>query len=214
MNASAESSREARCARGRIAIEFILLAILVMPWRMLLAAEQERFLTGQILVATDAMRDPRFAQSLIYIVRHDADGTLGLVVNRPIAKGSLDDLLKGFGVQTKNAPGEIIIHFGGPVSTRQGFVLHSDEVLLENSIRVKDGLAMTSDVKLLEAIAQGKGPRQSLFMFGYAGWAPGQLEAEIKADSWFSIPGDKTLIFGKDAEGKWKQATARRQIPL
>jgi putative transcriptional regulator len=55
---------------------------------------------------------------------------------------------------------------------------------------------------------------QSLFMFGYAGWAPGQLEAEIKADSWFSIPGDKSLIFGKDAEGKWKQATARRQIPL
>jgi putative transcriptional regulator len=86
--------------------------------------------------------------------------------------------------------------------------------LLENSTKVRDGIAMTSDVKLLQAVAQGKGPRQILFMLGYAGWGPGQLEAEIKAASWIVIPGEKSLIFGKDAERKWGQAMDRRRIPL
>jgi putative transcriptional regulator len=137
-----------------------------------------------------------------------------LIINRPLAKGPIGDLLKGFGVEAKNPQGEIIVHYGGPVSTRQGFLLHSDDVLLENSTKAKDGIAMTSDTKLLEAMAQGKGPRLALFMLGYAGWAPGQLEAEIKADSWFTIPGDRALIFGKDAERKWKLASERRRIPL
>jgi len=85
---------------------------------------------------------------------------------------------------------------------------------LENSTKVKDGIAMTSDIKIIEAIAAGKGPRQSLIMLGYAGWAPGQLEAEIKNNAWFVIPADKSLIFGRDAEKKWHQATDRRQTPL
>lgn len=187
------------------------LLFLAMP---LTAAENERFLAGQLLVAAEEMADPRFAESVIYMVRHDAQGALGLVVNRPLAQGPLNDLLKGFGVEAKNPKREIIIHYGGPVSSRQGFVLHSDDVVLESSKKVKDGIAMTSDTKLLEAMAQGKGPQQALFMLGYAGWGPGQLEAEIQAEAWFAIPGDKSLIFGKDAESKWKQATDRRRIPL
>ena len=107
-----------------------------------------------------------------------------------------------------------VIHYGGPVSSLQGFVLHSDDVKLENSTKVKDGIAMTSDIKMIEAIAAGKGPRQSLIMLGYVGWAPGQLEAEIKNNAWFVIPADKSLIFGRDAEKKWHQATDRRQTPL
>jgi putative transcriptional regulator len=192
----------------------MLLAVLLMPCPAALAAEQERFLTGQLVVATEAMKDPRFVESVIYMVSHDAEGALGLIVNRPLAEGPLDDLLKGFGVELKAPKGEIIIHYGGPVGSRQGFVLHSEDVLLENSTKVSDGIAMTSDVKLLQAVAEGKGPRQILFMLGYAGWGPGQLEAEIKAHSWFVIPGDKSLIFAKDAERKWGQAMDRRRIPL
>jgi len=178
------------------------------------AAERERFLTGQLLVATPEMKDPRFAESVIYMVKHDATGAMGLVINKPIAKGSIEDLLKGFGLEGKNSKREIIIHYGGPVGARQGFVLHSDETLLENSTKVADGIAMTADVKMIEALAGGKGPRQLLFMLGYAGWAPGQLEAELKTNSWFILPGDKALIFGGDADKKWRQAMDKRQIPL
>ena len=204
----------ARLRRVFLIYALSLLAASLALDRATIAAEQERFLTGQLLVATEEMTDPRFAESVIYMVNHDAQGALGLVINRPLAKGPLDDLLKGFGVEAKNPKGEIIIHYGGPVSSSQGFLLHSDDVLLESSTKVKDGIAMTSDTKLLEAMAQGKGPRQVLVMLGYAGWGPGQLEAETQADSWFAIPGDKSLIFGKDAERKWKQATDRRRVPL
>lgn len=180
----------------------------------LLPAEQHDALTGKLLVATEEMNDPRFIETVIYVVRHNAEGTLGLVVNRPVAKGPVADLLKGFGLPSEGAQGEIIVHYGGPVGQTQGFVLHSDEVLLESSIKTADGVAMTSDVKLIEAIARGKGPRQYVFLLGYAGWAPGQLEGELMANAWLVVPSDNTLIFGKDAEKKWRQATDKREIPL
>jgi len=178
------------------------------------AAEESDYLTGQLLVATPEMRDPRFVETVIYIVKHSAEGAFGLVINRPLAKGPVEDLLKGFGIDSSGAKGEIIVHYGGPVSPRAGFVLHSDDVLLEESAKVANGIAMTSDPKLIEAMAQGKGPRQSLFIMGYAGWAPGQLEGELKAGSWFVVSGDKALIFGQDADRKWRQAMDKRKIPL
>ena len=178
------------------------------------AADQDRFITGQLLVATPEMKDPRFAETVIYIVKHDADGAFGLVINRPMAKGPFEDLLKGFGTEINDAKGEVVIHYGGPVSMQQGFVLHSDDIMIESSMKVANGIAMTADVKMIEAMARGKGPSQSLVMLGYAGWAPGQLEMELKADSWFVIPGDKSLVFGKDADEKWREAMDKRQIPL
>lgn len=178
------------------------------------AAEQSDDLTGQLLVATPEMRDPRFVETVIYIVKHSAEGTFGLVINRPLAKGPVEDLLKGFGLESGGAKGEIVIHYGGPVSPRAGFVLHSDDVLLEESAKVANGIAMTSDPKLIEAMAQGKGPKQSLFIMGYAGWAPGQLEGELMAGSWYVVSGDKALIFGQDAERKWQQAMDKRKVPL
>ena len=178
------------------------------------AAEESDYLTGQLLVATPEMRDPRFAETVIYMVKHSAEGAFGLVINRPLAKGPIEDLLKGFGMDSSGAKGEIIIHYGGPVSPQAGFVLHSDDVLLEESAKVANGIAMTSDPKLIEAMAQGKGPQQSLFVLGYAGWAPGQLEGELLAGSWFVVSGDKALIFGKDADRKWQQAMDKRKIPL
>ena len=178
------------------------------------AAEGRRYHIGQLLVATAEMEDPRFAESVIYIVKHDSTGAMGLVINKPMAKGSIEDLLKGFGLEGKGSKSEITIHYGGPVGARQGFVLHSDETLLENSTKVASGIAMTADAKMIEAIAAGKGPRQSLFMLGYSGWAPGQLEEELKMNSWIVIPGDKAFIFDINADKKWRQAIDKQQIPL
>jgi putative transcriptional regulator len=177
-------------------------------------AQAEEFLTGQLLVASTEMKDPRFAESVIYMVKHDLEGALGLVINRPIAKGSMEDLLKGFGIADEHANGDIVLHYGGPVSRLTGFVLHSDDVTLENSTQAKDGIAMTADVKLIQQIAQGKGPRQYLVLLGYAGWAPGQLEGELLAGAWHAIPADKALIFDGDADKKWRRAMDNRQVPL
>jgi putative transcriptional regulator len=176
-------------------------------------AAQSNHLTGQLLVAASDMRDPRFVETVVYVVKHNEDGAMGFVINRPLAKGPSADLLRALGVESKGA-GEIVIHYGGPVNQRSGFVLHSDDFPTEKSTPVADGIAMTADVKLIEAMSQGKGPRQALFMLGYARWRPGQLEAELKGGFWFAIPGDKGLIFGKDADKKWQQAMDRKRIPL
>ena len=178
------------------------------------AADQDRFIPGQLLVATAEMKDPRFAEAIIYMVKHDADGAFGLVVNRPIAKGPFEDLLKGLGAEIEDAKGEVIIHYGGPVSAEQGFVLHSDDIVFENSIKLANGLAMTANINVIEAMARGRGPKLSLVVLGYAGWGPGQLEMELRANSWFVMSGDKSLIFGKDAGKKWQHAMNKRQIPL
>lgn len=189
------------------AIQLALLA-----WA-LTAAAGDRFFTGSLLVATSEIRDPRFAETVIYLVKHDASGAFGLVINKPMGKVSYQELLKGFGTDSASGKGDVVLHYGGPVGANEGFVLHSDETTLDSSTKVKDGIAMTADARMVQAMSQNKGARQALFMFGYTGWAPGQLEGELRANSWFIIPGDKNLIFGKDAEKKWRQANDRRQIP-
>jgi len=179
-----------------------------------LTAPANRFLAGQLLVASSEMKDPRFAESIIYMVKHDDTGALGLVVNKPVAKVTFDELLKGFGIDGTSAKGEIVVHYGGPVNRHQGFVLHSDEWVLDSSTKVKDGVAMTADAKMVQALASGKGPRQALLILGCAGWAAGQLEMELKANSWFAIGADKSLVFGNEPEKKWRRAMDKRQIPL
>jgi putative transcriptional regulator len=178
------------------------------------AAEQENSLAGRLLVALPEMKDPRFFESVIYIVRHDREGAFGLVINRPLTTAPIEEVLAGFGVDEKGGKGEIAIHYGGPVGSRQGFVLHSDDIVRENSTKINDGMAITSDATIIRDISLGKGPRQFLLIVGYAGWAPGQLEKELQAKAWFSIPADKEIIFSKQPEKKWQRAMDKRQVPL
>lgn len=192
----------------------IALAVMIVAFLKPSDSRTAENLAGRLLVASPDMRDPRFVETVIYMVKHGPEGAMGIVINRPLAKGAIEDLLKGIGAETKGARGEIVIHYGGPVSPEAGVILHSDDVLFENSTKVNDGIAMTTDARLIEAISRGKGPRQSLFAVGYAGWAPGQLENELKANAWFVVSGDKAFIFGKDADKKWRQAMDKRQIPL
>jgi putative transcriptional regulator len=169
---------------------------------------------GQLLVATDSLRDPRFVQSVVYMLRHDATGALGLVVNRPVATVSLARILESLGRDHDGARGDIRVHYGGPVESGRGFVLHSGEWMVDESQVVQDGIAVTSDPKVFEALGRGAGPRRVLFAVGYAGWAPGQLETEIEAGFWIVVNADEALIFDNDADAKWERATQRRRLTL
>ena len=174
--------------------------------------EETSNLTGQLLVAMPEMNDPNFTETVIYMIEHNENGATGLVINRPLAKGPIADLLKGIGAESENAKGEIIIHYGGPVEPGKAFVLHSDDYSDKGTTVLGGGLAVTTDVDIVRAMSQGKGPRRSIFVLGYAGWAPGQLEAEIKAGGWFSIPADAKLILDGDPATKWERAVARRKV--
>jgi len=174
-------------------------------------------LTGQFLVATDTLRDPRFARTVIYVVRHDANGAMGLVVNRPGRDIPLAPLLRKFGLDDRGVTGSVRAHYGGPVEIGQGFLLHTAEYATEGTERIAGDIAMTPTPGVLTAlgdIARGAGPRKSLFAIGYAGWAPGQLEGEIERGAWITVPADEALLFDEDPARKWDRATARRRITI
>jgi putative transcriptional regulator len=172
-------------------------------------------LAGQILVATPEMQDPRFARTVIYMVRHDATGAQGLVLNRPLRREiPLAVLLDQVGMESKGVQGMVRLHVGGPVEVQRVSVLHTAEYVGQGTLSIKDGIALTSEPDILRAIAQGKGPRRALFALGYAGWAPGQLEAEMKTGAWVRASADEALIFDEDYATKWDRAMARRKIDL
>jgi putative transcriptional regulator len=177
-------------------------------------AAQPASLAGQLLVARPELRDPRFSHTVVYIVRHDAGGAMGLILNRPIGEASLSELLEQAGLEGKSVDGKIRVHFGGPVEAPRGFVLHTADYKIDGTQVVKDGIAVTARPEILRAMGTGIGPRKSLFALGYAGWASGQMEGEIKAGSWEIVPADKALVFDEDYETKWERAIARRTIRL
>jgi putative transcriptional regulator len=172
----------------------------------------EGFLTGQLLVAMPAMADPRFAQSVIYVCAHTADGAMGLVVNRPIVKPSFDELLRQLEVAPVPPVRRIRLCAGGPVENGRGFVLHTVDWTGEGSLRVNDALALTASLDVLKAIAGGGGPREGLLALGYAGWGPGQLDNEIQQNAWLSVPAQETLLFDDGHETKWQRALATLRI--
>ena len=171
-------------------------------------------LAGQLLVATSEMGDPRFFHAVIYMIEHDASGAMGLLVNRPVATVPLARLLADVGADTAGVSGTIRVRLGGPVEVSRGAVLHTAEYAAKETLRVTSLVSVTWEPEVLRAIASGTGPRRSLFALGYAGWGPGQLEAEITAGAWIAVPADEELVFGDDDEEKWEQAISKRLIEL
>jgi len=167
------------------------------------------YLTGQLLVAMPQMRDPRFARSVIYMCAHNADGAMGLVVNRRVGSITFDDLLEQLGIGPNRRNDDIRIHFGGPVEQGRGFVLHSADYQQSGTMRVDEGVALTATLDILKEIAAGGGPRRSLLALGYAGWGPGQLDAEIQANGWLQVPADEGLVFDDDVDNKWERAIGK-----
>jgi len=179
--------------------------------------QADKSLAGQFLVATETLRDPRFARTVIYMVRHDASGALGLIVNRPVQDVPLVPLLRRFGLDDRGVNGTIRLHYGGPVEPTRGFFLHTAEYATEGTERVAGDLAVTPLTPrpvVLGDIAHGAGPRRFLFALGYAGWAAGQLEREIDSGAWITVPADETLLFDDDHTKKWDRAMSRRRLTI
>jgi putative transcriptional regulator len=170
------------------------------------------FLTGQLLIAMPAMTDPRFSQSVIYLCAHTPEGAMGLVLNKPIQRPSFDDLLRQLEVAPAPPARRIRLCAGGPVDNARGFVLHTADWTGEGSLRVDDGLALTASLDVLKAIAEGGGPREGILALGYAGWGPGQLDAEIQQNAWLSVPADETIVFDGEHNTKWRRALGKLKI--
>lgn len=178
------------------------------------ATAQQAFLTGQFLVAAPGMGDPRFYHAVILVVRHDKEGALGIVVNRPVETEPIGRLLEDLGQSGSGASGKVELFAGGPVQPEVGFVLHSAEYRRAGTLAIDGKIAMSSSPAVLRDIADGHGPRKYILAFGYAGWGPGQLEAELREQAWFTAPDDPKLLFDADRATLWQTALERRSRAL
>jgi len=171
------------------------------------------FLTGQLLVAAPSMGDPRFDHTVVLVVRHDASGALGLVINRPVGEQSVARVLELLGEKESAAAGSIRVFLGGPVQPEIGFVIHSGDYHLGGDVNIDGRVAVTVGADLLAVlrdIGGNRGPQKSLLAFGYAGWGPGQLEFEMTNHVWTTVPEEPSMVFDEDREKLWERASMRR----
>ncbi len=172
------------------------------------------YFTGQLLIAMPHMGDPRFARSIIYICAHTSDGAMGLVINRQIDSITFTDLLVQLNIDTTDINNKIQVMFGGPVEVGRGFVLHTSDYVDKSTLLVDNEVALTATLDVLKDIAAGSGPRRNLLALGYAGWGPGQLDAEIEANGWLNVAADEDLVFDQDLDTKWERAMAKLGVDL
>lgn len=163
-------------------------------------------LTHHFLIAMPNMGDPRFAGAVVYIHEHDEQGALGFIVNQP-AGVELGAVFDSVSIKSPLAePAKRPVYVGGPLATEQGFVLHAPT---ERNWEHSDDnglLLVTNSQDILHSMADDTVGCDYLFCLGYAGWAGGQVEDELKANDWLSIPASSSVVFNSDNEAKYEQA--------
>jgi len=177
-------------------------------------AEPAGLYQGQLLVATPDNPDPRFRETVIYMVRHTAKSSFGIVINKPYGKGPLANMMNGLGLDPADAGGNLQLHYGGPVAVNHVFFLHSSDYAHETSRDIDGTVSFTKDVKILSALASGKGPRHLIAAAGYAGWSEQLLEREIERGYWTLAQPDEQLVFGGDKASLWQRVSGNANVPL
>jgi putative transcriptional regulator len=170
------------------------------------------YLAGQLLVATPVIDTGCFQKSVIYVFAHSAEGAMGIIINQPLELVNYASLVEGMDLPNDVAPKELPVYFGGPVERARGFVIHSTDYQRNLALMTSGEIAVTASSTILQDMALGRGPRHAALVVGYAGWTPGQLEAEIEANSWITVPATPELVFGTENELKW--ATASQSLGI
>lgn len=168
-------------------------------------------LKNHLLVATSELNGSFFERAVIYIANQSEDGAMGFVINQPMKKVGFQDIARSMGIEEMLAQtrAEPIVYRGGPVENTRGFVIHSADYRLKNTIDIGPNVALSAQADIVTDIARGHGPRQLNFCLGYAGWGAGQLETELHTNSWLVVPADATLLFQTPAEKRYEEATRR-----
>jgi len=171
-------------------------------------------LQGYFLIATAKMPDPRFQQQVVFVCAHNEEGAMGLVINQPIPDLCLADILESFGLSS-SLKDFSPVYLGGPVEKNSAYVLYSsDYQVVGNYLEVSSTVNLTREPVVLQDIAKGIGPRKYLFLLGYAGWAPGQLEEELRVDGWLTLPATDEVLFDVPDRQKWQKAAERFGIDI
>lgn len=171
-------------------------------------------LTNQLLIAMPSMLDPNFSTTVTLVCEHNDDGALGIIINRPTTL-KLSGLFEQLSVEDAD-PGTAAnpVLSGGPVGTERGFVLHGPEYVYENTLAVSGDICLTLSRDVIDAMAAGDGPDQTLVALGYAGWEAGQLEEEMLSNSWLSVPATPEIVFDTPFADRWDSAARTLGIDI
>ncbi|HEX2237670.1 MAG TPA: YqgE/AlgH family protein [Gammaproteobacteria bacterium] len=173
----------------------------------------QRF-TNQLLIAMPSLEDPNFSRTVTLICEHNEHGALGVVINRPteVRLGALLEHLNLTAVDARIA--NTAVYAGGPVQLERGFILHTPLGDWESTLKIDTELGLTTSLDILAAVAAGAGPKRSLVALGYAGWGAGQLEQEIVANAWLTVPNDVEILFELPVERRWQAAARKLGVDL
>ena len=163
-------------------------------------------LTGQLLISMPSLEDERFYKTVIYMCAHSSLGSMGIIINKKIDYDLYPDLLEQLGIDKHLGNKKLFIRYGGPVESGRGFVLHSDDIIRQETLSIDKGVALTSTSEFFEDLSKGDGPKNSILALGYSGWGPGQIEKEILSNSWMTLQTDSSFLFDDEVSNKWLNA--------
>ena len=196
----------------RRALSFVaIFAAVMMPPSSARAGEggQDELGIGKLLIANEKLGDPTFAESVIVIVSRDSDrGTVGLMVNR-----RTDVPLSRLFSKRKDVSDDPV-YIGGPVDLTLVQVLLRSAFRVEKATRVIGDVYSTDDKNTIEKCISHSNPFRFHLYLGYAGWAPGQLESEIKLGAWSVMDGSPEIIFDSHPDSLWTRLNARLHMQI
>ena len=178
------------------------------------AMSDAHYLRNHFLIAMPQLADPHFSQTVTYICEHNKDGAMGIVINRPL-EIDLGDVLQHMQItpaEQVNTRASVLA--GGPVQTEHGFVLHRPAGEWTSSLKITEGITLTTSRDIMTAIGHHQGPADFLLALGYAGWGAGQLEGEIRQNAWLSGPADPAILFELPLAERWSAAAALIGVDL
>ena len=165
-------------------------------------------LTGHLLIATPQLQDDFFARSVIYMASHNREGAMGVMINAPIDRLSINDILEQMQMTQRIGDRSLPVMFGGPVDSHRGFVIHDGEYMQESALSAQGGITVTANSAVLSGWLEGEFSARAMLSLGYAGWTAGQVESEIEQGGWVSIPATRQIIFDTPHDEKWDMAIA------
>ncbi len=181
-----------------------------------MAHNNDTDLSGKFLLAMPGMGDPRFHKAVILVCAHDDNGAMGLVINHMLPGIDLENLLGQLNITPSagkpNPVSGIAVMSGGPVDNVRGFIIHTPEFHQQDTVRINGEISVTGTVDALRAVASGEGPQQMIFVLGYAGWGPGQLDQELQDNAWLVFDAIPEIIFETETDKKWDAVVRRMGI--
>ncbi|QBH95417.1 YqgE/AlgH family protein [Limnobaculum zhutongyuii] len=175
-------------------------------------------LQHHFLIAMPTLEDPCFNHSVVYICEHNRNGTMGLVINKPLGELTVEEVLTKLDIYP--TPKVSSIHLnnpvldGGPLADDRGFILHTPRQKFSSSIQINEHVMITSSKDVLETLGTASQPSEALVALGYAGWDAGQLERELLENSWLTVEADTDILFHVPVNQRWQTAARKLGVNI